>query len=190
MLTIMLSTRRSLLIHLRHHGFNFAEFAAVFGWASTSVFVDTIDTSASVLTHIVNTIVDVISTIDASKSGHTLASVMSKVINTLAAILTGAELGSGTKGNFALAEFARKSTGTVAFIGSDFIDTGGIVLTSVTDTIIGIDFASCPFKAQGTNTSIMRIHCIICILSNQIGSYENRPASTTWHWALLAQGLP
>ena len=157
MLTIVLSARRSLLVHLGHHGFNFAEFTAVFGWTTASVFIDTIDTSAAILAHVVDAIIDVVGTIDASKSGHTLTSVMSKVINALAAILAGAEFGSGTKGDFALAEFSGESPRTVALIGTNFVDTGGIILTSVTDAIVGVDFTSCPFKSQGTNASVMKV---------------------------------
>ena len=153
MLTVVLGARRGLLVHLGHHGLNFAEFTAVFGRATASVLVDAVDTSPAILAHVVHAVVDVVSAVHPRESRLTLASVMSKVVNALTSILAGAELGSGTKGDFGLAEFPGESAGTGALVGPDFVDTGGIVLTSVADAIVCVDFASGPLKTQGTNAS-------------------------------------
>ena len=80
---------------------------------------------------------------------------MSKVINTLTSILAGAELGCGTKGDFGLAEFSRESARTVALIGTNFVNTCRIVLTSVTNAVVGVDLATNPFETMGTNAPKM-----------------------------------
>lgn len=99
----------------------------------------------------VDTIIDVIGAIFSRESGFALTSVVGKVVDTFSAILARCEFWSGTKRDFGLAEFTRESSSALALIRSDFIDTTGIVLASVANAIIRVDFASNTFESQRTN---------------------------------------
>ena len=101
----------------------------------------------------IHAIIDICCAIFASKSKFTFASVMCKMINTFAAILAWAKFRSGAIGNFGLAKFARISICTLALIRSNFVNTRGIVLATITITIIRVDLTSDTFKSQWTNTA-------------------------------------
>ena len=45
----MMGTRRSLLVHMGNHGFDFTEFSTIFSWAFASIFVDSVHASGTIL---------------------------------------------------------------------------------------------------------------------------------------------
>ena len=45
----MMGTRRSLLVHMGNHGFDFTEFSTVFSWAFASIFIDSVHASGTIL---------------------------------------------------------------------------------------------------------------------------------------------
>ena len=135
----------------------------------------------------IHAIIDIRRAIFASKSKFTFTSVMCKMINTFAAILAWAKFRSGAIGNFGLAKFARISICTLALIRSNFVNTRGIVLATITITIIRVDLTSDTFKSQWTNTAeTIKIKFVVFLIrkfqqkwNKKIKTYENLPASTT-----------
>lgn len=63
-------------------------FASKIIWAFADVIVDAVDTGATILTDVILTIVNVLRTIDAMETSHTLAGVVGEVIVAFGAICT------------------------------------------------------------------------------------------------------
>ena len=107
----------------------------------------------------VHAVVDVPGAVGSVEAGLTLARVVGEMVYASPAILTRAEFGGGTEGNFGLAKLPGEAPCALALIGADVVDAGGVVLAPVVDAVVGVDLASRALKSVGANTTRNRMIC-------------------------------
>lgn len=131
--TVVLLTRAGLGVQVGHHRLDLTKLAGKLGRTLTRVLVDAVSTRASVLTHVVGTIVHVGGAVLSDKPGQTLARVVREVVLTRASILTRINFvrTSTAESNLFLAVSSLKSWHTIALVFTNFVDAGSIVLTPV-----------------------------------------------------------
>lgn len=86
MFAFVILARRCLRIHHRDHVVTLTIFARKVVGTPAHIIVDAIYASAAILANMILAIVDVLCTVDTMEAGHTLASVVRKVIMTFSAI--------------------------------------------------------------------------------------------------------
>ena len=130
---VVLLTRTGLLVQTTHHWLNLTKLASKFGRTFARVLVHAIATRASVLAHVVGTIIHVSGTVLSNKPSKTLARVVGEMVLTRASVLARVNFvrTCTTESNLFLAVSSLKSGHTIALIFSNFINAGPIVLASV-----------------------------------------------------------
>lgn len=158
MFALVVLARRCLWVHHGHHWGSLAELSSEIIWTTTSVIVDAIDTSTSVLTHVVLAVINVLSAIRTPITSRTLASVVTEMVYALGAILAWI-VSSRTEVDLLIAELARETRLALARVRLDSIHAGRVVLTSMVHTIIDVHFAAdarVACQTLATETSLLK----------------------------------
>lgn len=108
MLALMILARRCLGIHHGYHVVALTIFPCKIIGTLADIIIDTIDTGATILAHMILAIVNVVGAIDAMETGHAVAAVVGEVIQALGSIGTGIEFGAAEL-YLCVAPFAREA---------------------------------------------------------------------------------
>ena len=153
MLAFMILTRRSLRIHHRNHIVTLTVFSRKIIRTLTYIVVDTIHTCAAILTQMILTVIDVITTIDTMKAGQAFAAVVCIMIQTLGSICAGIVL-FAAEINFGIAKFSGKAGSAFAGVRLDAINAGGIILTlGLAETVVNVRLTTYTGIAGGAQTT-------------------------------------
>ena len=144
MFAVVLLTGTGLWVELNHRR-QFTVLSCEPEWTVTPVGINFINTCAAILAQVVRTVVHIIGTVLTGITSRTNALIMSEVVDTLAVVFAGIVL-FVTELDLRFAVFAAKTGHTFAPIGLDFVDTRGVVLAFVGNTVIGVSLASVAFK--------------------------------------------
>lgn len=108
------------------------------------------------LTHVVGTVIKVLSTVVTRPAKDALAFISCVMVDAGCPILTGIELLSA-EGNFLFTELSCEASWTSARVRVQAIYTGGSILTLVAGTVVDINFTSTALKARWTVTAWEKI---------------------------------
>ena len=146
-LAVVLLTRRGLGVEVGHHGLYLTKLARELGGTLARVFVDTVATRPTILTHVVGTVIHIGRAVLTNKAKRTVTSVMGEMIFALATVLTRI---LAAEGNLLLTISSLKARHAAALVGSNLVNAGAIVLAAVVQTIVNIHFTSDSFKPRRT----------------------------------------
>lgn len=104
MFTLVILTWRRLWIHHGHHGGTLTVLARILVRTLAYVVVDPIDARASILAHVIQTVVYVLGAVHSLESWHAVTRVVGEVVNAFRPILTWLEF-VGAELDFCIAEF-------------------------------------------------------------------------------------
>ena len=116
-----------------HHWLYFTKFPGELWWTFTRVFVDTISTRASILTHVIGTVIYIGAAVLTNKSQQTFAGKVGEVIPAFSTIFARILLvrSCTAKSNLLFAVTTLKPGNAAAFVLANFVNAGSIVLTPV-----------------------------------------------------------
>lgn len=149
MFTLVILARRRLGIHHNRNWITLTEFTRVPVGTLADIIIDAIHTCATILAHVIMTIINVHRAIVTRPTRRTLARVMREMINAFRGIHTRIEL-CATERNLILTELSTESRRTQARVRFHPIHTGAVILTLVLRTIINVHLTTSARISRGT----------------------------------------
>lgn len=131
---------RSLRIHHGNQRCTFAEFAGKFVRTLAHVIVDAIDANATILAHMILTVVNVFGAIGSAVAGCAFARIMREMIDAFGIVFARIEVGAIW--DFRFAEFTSETRRTFACVRFNAVDACGIVLAFIFAAIVNVHLAS------------------------------------------------
>lgn len=157
MLAFVMLTRRCLRIHHGYHWRSLAELASKLLRTFAGIIINTVQTTSSVLAHMVLAIVNILCAIFTSISCRTFAAIIRKVVHALGSILAGIELGAAEL-DLGITELPSESGLATAGIRLNSIDARSIILTVMLQAVVYIYLTPSPrisWHALTTESSLL-----------------------------------